>query len=267
MPDEREPGRDGDVRPPDETQPMPAVDETVADAAQIPPIPPSGGNRSEDAAAASTRPMSPVGAWDPDPREADDAAWTGRATVRAPRPGPSAPAGDDWSVVAPEEEQSGRWWMPIVVGIVGLTLLGLLATGIYLIVQNSRADVETPQPTPTQTRTTAATTPPTTEPTTTPPASTVPTTEPTVTEATVPALRGMPLEDAKAALERSGLRYRAISRPSDAEPGTVIDSDPPEGQVVPPDTRITLIVAAEQTGDPTSTTAPTGGGTTEPGGN
>ncbi|BCJ43663.1 hypothetical protein GCM10010168_40280 [Actinoplanes ianthinogenes] len=262
MPDEREPR-------PDETRPMPAADETVADTPRVEAGPAADATRSGEAAAASTTPMPPVGDWDPDPRAADDGAWTGRAAVRPPRPDENGYPGEDWSVIAPEEEPAGRWWMPIVVGVVGLILLALLGFGIYLIVRNSAADVETPQPTPTRTQ--PVTTAPTTEPTsaattTTTTVSTVATTEPAATEATVPALRGMPVDDAKAALARSGLGYRVIFRPSDAEPGTVIDSDPPEGQVVPPDTRITLVVAAERTDSPTTaTTAPNGDATAGPG--
>ncbi|GAA4595299.1 hypothetical protein BJY16_001623 [Actinoplanes octamycinicus] len=264
MPDEGQPG-------PDETRPMPAADETDADATRVQPAPLPGATRSGDAGTASTRPMTPVGEWDPDPRGADGDAWTGRAAVRPPRPDERDLADGDWSVVAPEETPpTGRWWMPIVVGIVGLTLLGVLGYGIYLIVQNSAADVDTPQPTPARTgtvTTTAVTTEPTTQPPTTPTFSTVPTTEPVTTEATVPALRGMPVDDAKAALARSGLSYRVKLLPSDAEPGTVIDSDPPEGRVVPPDTRITLVVAAARpNGTTTATTAPAGTGTAEPGG-
>ncbi|GAA2680720.1 Stk1 family PASTA domain-containing Ser/Thr kinase [Actinoplanes palleronii] len=266
MPDERQPGRDGQEPRPDETRPMPAVDDTVADVPQASRNQPSGGPRSGDTSAAETRPMAAAGDWDPDPRGADDSAWTGRAAVRAPRPEQAAASGGDWATIAPEEEPPGRWWMPIVFGIVGLTLVALLAYGIYVIVQNSGAEVDTPQPTPAQTTTTTAQTAETTPPTTEPPVSTVPTTEPTSTEAAVPALRGMPLADAKAALDRTGLGYRVIYRVSDAEPGTVIDSDPVEGQLVPPDTRITLVVAAEQTGDPASTTtAPAGGASAGPG--
>ncbi len=245
MPDERQPGED-------ETRPMRAVDD---DATRVQPNQPSGGPRSGDT---PTVPGSPADEWDP---------WTGRASVRPPGPEQTQYAENEWTPGPPGEEPSGRWWMPIVVGIVALLLIGVLGFGIYLIVQNSGADVDTPQPTPTQTRatTTTATTPATTEPTTEPPVSTVPTTEPTATEATVPALRGMPLADAEAALERSGLSYRVIKLPSDAEPGTVIDCDPAEGQVVPPDSKITLVVAAERTGGPTSTTtAPAGDAGTEP---
>jgi beta-lactam-binding protein with PASTA domain len=39
----------------------------------------------------------------------------------------------------------------------------------------------------------------------------------------------------------------------DAPAGTVIDSDPEEGQEVPPDTVVTLIIAAEPTTQPTTT--------------
>lgn len=241
MPDERQPGED-------ETRPMRPVDD---DATRVQSNQPSGRPRSGDT---STEPGSP-GEWDP---------WTGRASVRAPGPEPAPYSEDEWTPGPPGEEPSGRWWTPIVVGIVALVLAGLLGFGIYLIVQNTAADVDTPQPTPART-TTTATTPATTEPTTEPPVSTVPTTDPTATEATVPALRGMPLADAEAALQRSGLSYRVIKLPSDAEPGTVIDCDPAEGQVVPPDSKVTLVVAVERTAGPTSTTtAPAGDASTGP---
>jgi beta-lactam-binding protein with PASTA domain len=48
----------------------------------------------------------------------------------------------------------------------------------------------------------------------------------------------------------------------DANPGTVIDSDPEEGQEVPPDTTVTLIIAAPPT---TAPTAPSGGVINQPG--
>lgn len=240
MPDERQPDGDGDGPRPDETRPMRPVDD---DATQVQGNQPSGRPRSDDTAR-----------WDPDPRGADDELWSGRATVRPPGPEREEYDGDEWVPARLEEEPpAGRWWMPIVFGVVGLLLLALLGYGIYLIAQNSADEVKTPQPTPARTQTTTTeTTPPTTEPTT-PPETTVATTEPTDTEATVPALRGMPFEDAKAALERSGLSYRVIQLPSDAEPGTVIDCDPAEGQVVPPDSKVTLVVAAGRTDAPTAT--------------
>ncbi|MEV6303704.1 PASTA domain-containing protein [Actinoplanes sp. NPDC051861] len=221
MPEERPPGRDEDAPRPDETRPMDAA-----------PNPSSGGPRSDDG---------------------DRSVWSGRAEVRPPRRGETEPfeTGEaDWADFGPAEEQK-RWWTPIAVGIAALLLLGLLGFGIAVIVQNSGNGTETPSApvteatTPTRdSRTSAPTTPPTTT------ASTPPTTEPVDREVTVPALRGMPLEDAQAALERTGLTYRVIRRPSDAEPETVIDSDPPEGRLVPSDTRVTLVVAQPGTTDP-----------------
>jgi PASTA domain-containing protein len=194
---------------------------------------------------------------------AQDAAWAGRAEVRPPRPGQSDyGTGSDWDA-APPVEPRGRWWMPILVGVIALILLGLLGWGIYLITQDTD-DEETPAPAASVSApaaTTKATTPPTTEPTTTPP-----TTEPTVStnpaEITVPALVGLSRADAQEALQRRGLRFRVISQPSDATPGNVIDSDPKEGQQVPADTQVTLVIAAQRTTTPT--TVPTATGPGEP---
>jgi beta-lactam-binding protein with PASTA domain len=75
----------------------------------------------------------------------------------------------------------------------------------------------------------------------------------------VPALRGLPLADAQAALARSGLKWRVIRRESDAEPDTVIACDPDEGQQVPSDTRVTLVVAIARPGTSATPTAPASG--------
>jgi hypothetical protein len=222
MPEERPQDRDDSAPRPDATQ-----------------IQPPGGTRSDD-------------------------VWSGRAAVRPPRRGDPEYDEADWADFGPTDDRPGRWWTPIAVGFAALVLLGLLGVGIAVIVRNSGGESSTPDPVPT-TRTTTGrgTVPDATAPTpaVTETVSTVPTTEPVDTEVTVPALRGMPLADARAALERSGLTSRVIRRSSDAEPGTVIDSDPPEGRLVPSDTRITLVVAAEGTAEPSSsspTTAPSG---------
>ncbi|MEV4705637.1 PASTA domain-containing protein [Actinoplanes sp. NPDC049316] len=235
----------------DRTEMMPGVDEPAPGepTAVLPPA------RGTDATA--VHPPAAAGANWAD----EDEIWAGRAGVRAPRP---ADEGTDWAAV-PAEEPRGRWWTPIVVGIVGLILLGLLAWGIYLIVQ-STDDGGTPAPAPTATLSPAAppTTEPTAEPTTTPPTTTQPTTTPPTSpsDITIPALRGLSLEEARAALNRSGLNYRLrYVQSTEAPPGTVIDSDPPEGQQVPDDTIINLIIAAERT---TTTTTPTTTATTEP---
>lgn len=182
---------------------------------------------------------------------ADDGAWAGRAQVRPPRPSREdwGPAGD-WSADEPRVPPS-KWWMPIVVGVVALVLLGALGWGVYLIATNSDAPSDSPAvpqisaPTVQTPRTSA----PVTRPTTTPPTTQPTTTEPTgPTEITVPALLGLSQEEAEQALARRGLKSRTIFRPSDNPAGTVIDSDPAEGQEVPPDTQVTLVIATLRTG-------------------
>lgn len=180
--------------------------------------------------------------------------WSGRAEVRGPRATSSYDTdwADDGPVPPPVPGQRDRWWMPIVVGIIVLILLGVLAWAIYLIVQNAD-DQDAPTITPSAAATTMSTpsSAPTTVPTTSAPvATTTPTvtpstTEPTTTEVTVPALRGLAVAEARAALDRTGLRYRVLYRDSTAPPGTVIDSDPAEGQEVPPDTRVTIVVSQQ----------------------
>jgi hypothetical protein len=220
----------------------------------------------------STSVMPPADSTSVMPPAADDWApsranpvWSGRAEVRTPQPARTG-YDADWADVPPPgpAEQRDRWWMPIVVGFVVLVMLGVLAWAIYLIVQNSGGD-ETPAttpstpaavtPEPTSAPTTSSATP-SSEPTTTTPSSSPATTEPTTTEVNVPALRGLSLADARAALDRTGLQYRVLYRDSTAPAGTVIDSDPEEGQEVPPDTRVTIVVS-QQGGATTTTATPT----------
>jgi hypothetical protein len=194
-------------------------------------------------------------------------AWSGRAEVRAPQPGRTEyQQVTDWPA-APETPRNDRWWMPIVVGIIVLVLLAALGWGIYLIVQNSGNNSPAPAVTtaapaaPTTVATTAETTEPTTEPTTTTPTTGPTTTDPTDDAVAIPALRGLSVADAKAALQGVGITStHVIYRPSDGEPDTVIDSDPEEGQEVPPDTRVTLIVSAPSTAATTATATETAGG-------
>jgi cell division septation protein DedD len=204
-------------------------------------------------------PMRPTDDWAP---SRANPAWSGRAEVRAPQPATYREV-EDWPGTMGREPRD-RWWMPIVVGIVAVVLLGALAFGIYLIVQNSDG-AETPAattPPSVAPRVTTASTPsttPSTEPTTDEPSPTPSTTDPATTEVTIPALKGLSLQEAEAALTKVKLRWRVLSRDDEAFPGTVIDSDPAEGQEVPPDTRVTLVAAQG------ATTTPTTGSTDGPG--
>lgn len=226
--------------------------------------------RGDDyAAAADDATVVDPGARPPDatsvmPPAEDAQLWSGRAEVRAPQPPRTEyQQVTDWPA-APESARNDRWWMPIVVGIIVLVLLAALGWGIYLIVQNAGKD-SSPAPAATSSAAPTATTSATTETTepTTEPTTTTPTTQPTTTEPTddavaIPALRGLSVADAKAALQGVGFTStRVIYKESDAEPDTVIDSDPEEGQEVPPDTRVTLVVSAPSTGTATATATAT----------
>ncbi|GAA4939991.1 PASTA domain-containing protein [Actinoplanes utahensis] len=240
MPEDRDPDQpepvDGSTRPgdPDSTRP----DSTQLDSARPDYTPPD-----------SARP---------------DDVWTGRAGVRPYGAVPRDPFEGESDWADPDAaEPSGRWWAPIAVGTVAVTLAGLLVFGITVILQNTGGDTDPPTTTPTAVRITtsppgaAVTTAPTT---TTETVSVAPTTDPVDSEITVPALRGMPVADAQAALTRTGLGWRVIRRESDAEPGTVINCDPAEGQQVPSDTLVTLVVAAARAGEPApSATVPSAG--------
>jgi hypothetical protein len=189
-------------------------------------------------------------------------AWSGRAAGRAPQPGRTVyTETEEWPATVGREPRD-RWWMPILVGFIALVLLAALAFGIYLIVQNTGGgDAPAPVIPTTVATTEAPTAPPTTEPSSEPttPSPTPSTSEPATTEITVPALVGRSLTEAEAALTTMNLNWRVLYLDNKALPGTVIDSDPAEGQEVPPDTRITLVVAGPDPSATPSTSAPAGG--------
>ncbi|MEU4214267.1 PASTA domain-containing protein [Actinoplanes sp. NPDC026623] len=234
----------------DRTEEMPpaAPDE---DATQESPRPPRRDTTAElpaagDAGAHTARFDRGADAWADD----GDRGWSGRAGVRPPS-GYDDDGDGDWAAVS-SGEPHGKWWMPILVGIVGLALLAVLGWGIYLIVQSS-GDAATPPAVTTTAPPALETTPTTAAPTTTP-ATTEPTSSvPPPRDITVPALKGLSEDEARAALDRKLLRYRLRYVTSDYPAGTVIDSDPAEGQQVPADTVISLIVAIA----PTTSAAPT----------
>jgi hypothetical protein len=161
-------------------------------------------------------------------------SWSGRAEVPTVRPAPGA--AERWE--QPPDGTGGRWWMPILIGIVGLLLLGILGYGLWLIA-GSEDDGSPTSPTP------GATARPTTRPATSAPPRTTeapPTQAPADVE--VPDLTGESARSAGARLDGLGLPYRLRYEATDEqEPGTVIGSDPPDGSRVAPGTEITLIIA------------------------
>ena len=228
--------RSGDGRESDRTAQLPPADDPTA-------VTPGRGGRD------ATSIMPPVG--DDERWGAAGAPWSGRAEVRPPGPGEYQYTSTDWST-EPTPEPRGKWWMPILIGILARILLAGLGWGIWLIAKAQDEPGNTPTPAP-ATSAAPETTPPSTQATPEAP-TTQPTTEapPTPSEVTIPALRGLSQQEAQQALSRRGLssRLRFVNT-TDAPPGTVIDSDPAEGQEVPPDTVVTLVIAAQPATSPT----------------
>jgi hypothetical protein len=255
-------GRDDDAtrrqpgRPDDATRLTPGLGD---DATRIQPNRPDDATRVQpnhpDGAPDRTRPMprtnepGPADRTSVMPPVTGQPNWSGRAEVRPPQAdpyggGPYGPADADWAAEPPAEPR-GKWWLPILIGVIALILLALLGWGIYLIAQH-QDDNSTPTPTPSAAPAPTVTATATAAPTTAAPTTAAPTTtEPSPEEVTVPALRGLSQNAAQQALSRRGLSARLKYRAStEAPPGTVIDSDPAEGQEVPPNSVVTLFIAS-----------------------
>lgn len=239
------PPRNDEMRPqpsPDETAAFPASDETA-------PLPSAG----EPAQRPDVGQTAPLPSADETTRlPMTPGSWSGRAQVPAPgRPAVPGPAPAYWETH--DDRGDRRWWMPILIGVVALLLLGVLALGIWLITQSRGGGNEPPIPSPSPSPTPSATTQPTSAaPTTEPPTPTAT----TPAAVTVPPLVGFSQERAREVLAGLGLAYRLQFRSSDQPPGTVIATDPAAGAHVPVGEKITLVIAEPPTQAPT-TAAPT----------
>ncbi len=182
------------------------------------------------------------------PAVTDDAgaAWSGRAEVRTPPPvPPDGTVVGGWAPVA-AEPPSRRWWLPILVGVAALLLVGLVGAGVYALTSGNDDDPAPAASAPAAPTSAAPTTEsPSPEPTT-------PSPSPAEETVAVPEVVGRTSADARRALDEAGLTYRLRFRESDEEPGTVLDSRPSVGEQVEPGSRVELIIAREE-----PTTAPT----------
>ncbi|MBU8858076.1 MULTISPECIES: PASTA domain-containing protein [unclassified Micromonospora] len=189
----------------------------------------------------ATAPQEPVG------------AWSGRAGVPPPRPAGYPEPGSEWY----GDEQAGRrWWMPILLGILALLLLGLIGVGVWLALRAADRNSDPGPPVPSISAQTSAA-PTTAAPTSAAPSSSPPSTPPATTapvEVPMPPLVGLPEAAARAALDRLDLNYRVQRRASDRPAGTVISTDPEAGYPVGEDDRVTIVVAvpAPPTSGPTT---------------
>ncbi|MFJ6951134.1 PASTA domain-containing protein [Micromonospora aurantiaca (nom. illeg.)] len=177
----------------------------------------------------ATTPQEPVG------------AWSGRAGVPPPRPAGYPEPGSEWY----GDEQAGRrWWMPILLGILALLLLGLIGAGVWLALRAADRNSDPGPPVPSVSAQTSAA-PTTAAPTSAAPSSSPPSTPATTAplEVPMPPLVGLPEAAARAALDRLDLDYRVQRRASDRPAGTVISTDPEAGYPVGEDDRVTIVVA------------------------
>ncbi|MGW0434639.1 PASTA domain-containing protein [Micromonospora sp. NPDC003197] len=168
--------------------------------------------------------------------------WSGRAEVPAGVRGGTPP---DW--YDEEDYDNGRWWMPILLGVIALFLLAVLGVGVWLIVQASqRGPASEPPPGPTPSATSAPSPVPQRSPTPSPSTTTETPTPRTTTPGAVsmPILVGLPEAVAREVLDQLGLTYQVRFRTVPGWPaGTVIETDPRAGSPVLPSQRVTLVVA------------------------
>lgn len=208
------------------------------------PLPGSSRGLPAEEPADATRPLPRSGDTGRQP-PATPAVWSGRAGVLPPRPADYRdPAGEDWYA---EDQPGRRWWTPILLGVLALLLVGLLGAGLWLLASadDSSGPGETPSARPTTAPATTApatTGAPTTEATTAGPSSTPPsTTRPAVP---MPPLVGLSRARAEQVLDELGIEHRVEARESDQPAGTVLETDPGPGELVPAGEEVTLVVAA-----------------------
>lgn len=238
-------------------------------------VPPGPGTAGMPPAGPGTGAMPPAGAGTAaiPPTGGDrEPAWSGRAGV------PVRPAGGDaaegWPGAAgggtgggwdgPERPgQAGRpWWLPILLGVLGLVVIALVGTLIWWVANLD--DTQDPGgPGPTTAPTASAPTEPTgqPEPTEAEPTEPEPEQSSAPAEVAVPDLVGLTEAQARQLLDESDLGYRLTFRDSDQPAGTVIETNPPAGSEVPPGTEIELVLAAsdsEPSPEPSPSATPTG---------
>lgn len=172
--------------------------------------------------------------------------WEGRAAV------PTPPRVEEYPEPGYEPPRSIA--IPVLITVVVMLLVGVLAVGVWLILTNRRGD-----PTPFDT---ASATPPAT--TTSVPTTAPPTTTPA--GIAIPPVVDEDYDGAAAILEALGLEPAMLQEFNEAEPGTVLGTDPPEGTLVAPGTIVTIIVSKGPEPPPTTepaTPTPTSSETTE----
>jgi PASTA domain len=157
--------------------------------------------------------------------------WQGRATVRPGGPPPAGPPAEG----QPGQSSGRAWWLPILLGIIGLLLIIGLAYGLVLATRHKNT---TPPPAPSPTSVPTSVAPSTTAP------STPPSTPPSTTAlTTVPSgLTTLDLQGAEDALTQSGLKFTTVPQTTTdpGQVGRVLSTDPASGTQVAPGSTVTL---------------------------
>ncbi|MDG4761079.1 PASTA domain-containing protein [Micromonospora sp. WMMD710] len=243
---------------PDETAPMDRAaspDETVPMDRSASPDETAPIDRSAFAQPADRTARMPA-------ERSNPAPWSGRAEVRPPRP---AEPGGEWYA----EDQGGRrWWLPILWGVLALVLAGLLGAALWVVLNARDSDRDDPESTPSIPPTTATSAAPTSAaPTSATPSSATPSSPPPSSEPAevpVPPVAGLPQATAEGLLDRLGLPYRVVYRPSELPPGTVVGTDPEAGTTVSTGEDVLLIVSQARPSTGSSPTAPSPTATSTP---
>jgi hypothetical protein len=172
------------------------------------------------------------------PVPAENSRWAARATV--PPPGAAPVRGHEYVEEAPVGGDERSWLTPLVVGVVGLVLLGILLAGLWLI--GTADDNGTPAPSASPPPVPTSALPPTRPPRTTPPTTAPPSEDPGTVA--VPPLVGESEDVARQRLTDAGLRV-AVTRRVDGSvpPGTVLDVSPDPGTEVAPNSVVRIVVA------------------------
>lgn len=180
-----------------------------------------------------TRMLPPV---DDGPAGDERPRWEARASVPPPGTRPTIGYPDYEDPAPPPDDRN--WLRPLLFGVIGLVLLGVLLTGVWLIFT---ADDEPPAPQASAPATVPATT-------TSPPraaTSAPPSTAEPETVKVPDDLIGIDEDEARQKLTDAGLRVQ-VSRREDATmaPGTVIEVEPEPGSDVEPNSVVRIVVAS-----------------------
>lgn len=216
----------------DATQVLPDGDATqvIANGDQTAVIPPRGGRPAPGVDQTAVLPPTP--------------AWAGRAEVRRPGAGGvrQAVPPDEWQDY---EDTGRRWWLPIVLGILGLLMLGVLGAGVWLII---RTQNDKPAP---ATSATASVRPSQTSASPSPTTASPSRTASGPVQVLVPPLVGLTADQAETLLQQNHLNFQLLYRyDPNTLVGNVIEANPVAGTLIDRGGTVTLVISSAASSSP-----------------